>query len=53
MIKKTPADTRVAEWINAEAGTGASIESGSQTWNPIWADFTKAADKRKKETKFQ
>lgn len=28
--RKTPADTNVAEWINADAGTGASIESGNQ-----------------------
>jgi hypothetical protein len=28
--KKTPAETKVAEWIRAEAGTGASIESGNQ-----------------------
>ena len=41
-IKKTPADTRVAECINADAGTGASIESGNQIWNPNWADFIKA-----------
>jgi len=27
--KNTPADTKVAECINAEAGTGASIESGN------------------------
>jgi len=27
--KNTPAETRVAEWISDEAGTGASIESGS------------------------
>ena len=30
--KNTPATTRVEEWINAEAGVGASIASGSQTW---------------------
>jgi hypothetical protein len=28
-IRYIPADTKVAEWIRAEAGTGASIESGS------------------------
>ena len=28
--KNTPADTRVAECINADAGTGASMESGNQ-----------------------
>jgi hypothetical protein len=29
--KNTPAETKVAEWINADAGTGASMESGNQT----------------------
>jgi len=29
-IKNTPAETSVAEWIRADAGTGASIESGNQ-----------------------
>lgn len=38
-----PADTRVAECIRAEAGTGASIESGSQKWNPNCADLQKDA----------
>lgn len=37
--KKIPAETSVAEWINAEAGTGASIESGSHTWKPNCADL--------------
>ncbi len=37
--KKIPAETKVAEWINADAGTGASIESGNQTWNPNCADL--------------
>jgi transcriptional regulator with AAA-type ATPase domain len=32
IIKKTPATTRVEEWIRAEAGVGASIASGNQTW---------------------
>jgi len=32
IIKKTPAPTRVEEWIKAEAGVGASIASGNQTW---------------------
>lgn len=27
---KTPIDTKVAEWIKADAGIGASIESGNQ-----------------------
>jgi hypothetical protein len=41
----------VAEWIRAEAGTGASIESGSQICGPNWADFIKAQAKKKKEIK--
>ena len=32
IIKKTPATTRVDEWIKAEAGVGASMASGNQTW---------------------
>jgi predicted outer membrane repeat protein len=31
IIKNTPATTNVDEWINAEAGVGASIASGSHT----------------------
>ena len=42
-IKYTPAETNVAEWINEEAGTGASIESGNQAWPPNCADLIKAA----------
>ena len=34
-----PADTSVAEWIKEEAGTGASIESGSHKCPPICTDF--------------
>ena len=37
MIKNTPATTKVEEWIRAEAGVGASIASGSQTWEKNWA----------------
>lgn len=48
--KKTPADTNVAECIKAEAGTGASIESGSHTWNPNCADLMNA-DNIKKNAK--
>lgn len=47
-IKKIPADTKVAECIKADAGTGASIESGNQIWQPIWADLINAAPKKKK-----
>ena len=31
MTRKTPATTRVEEWIRADAGVGASIASGNQT----------------------
>lgn len=31
IIRKTPAMTSVEEWINAEAGVGASIASGNHT----------------------
>ena len=37
IIKKTPATTSVDEWISAEAGVGASIASGNQTWAKNWA----------------
>lgn len=39
IIKNTPATTKVDEWINAEAGVGASIASGNQTWAKNWAAF--------------
>ena len=31
-MRKTPATTNVDEWMSADAGVGASIASGSQTW---------------------
>lgn len=37
MTKNTPATTSVEEWISAEAGVGASIASGNQTWEKNWA----------------
>lgn len=37
MIKKIPATTKVEEWISADAGVGASIASGNQTWKKNWA----------------
>lgn len=46
-----PAETSVAEWISADAGTGASIESGNHIWGPAWADLTKAAHKKKNDIK--
>ena len=39
IIKKIPAITNVDEWIKAEAGVGASIASGNQTWKKNWAAF--------------
>ena len=39
ITKKTPATTRVEEWIKAEAGVGASMASGNQTWKKNWAAF--------------
>ena len=47
-IRYKPALTKVAEWINAEAGIGASIESGNQTWKPNWADLQKQQIVKKK-----
>ena len=41
--RNNPAETSVAECINADAGAGASIESGNQKWKPNWADLQKAA----------
>jgi len=46
--KKIPAETKVAECINADAGTGASIESGNQICIPNCADLIKAQIKKKK-----
>jgi len=37
IIKNTPATTKVDEWISADAGVGASIASGNQTWAKNWA----------------
>lgn len=50
MTKKTPATTSVEEWISADAGVGASIASGNQTWKKNWAplippDVTKQNEK--------
>lgn len=38
-MRYIPAETKVAEWINADAGIGASIESGNQKWNGNCADL--------------
>ena len=39
ITRKIPATTRVDEWINAEAGVGASIASGSHTCEKNCAAF--------------
>ena len=39
ITKKIPATTKVEEWINAEAGVGASIASGNHTWEKNCAAF--------------
>ena len=47
VIKKTPAVTIVAAWINAETGVGPSIASGSQECKPNCADLPTAPIKSK------
>ena len=54
ITKKIPATTSVEEWIKAEAGVGASIASGNQTWEKNWAAFippesTKQVEKKVKK----
>ena len=54
MTKNTPATTSVEEWISAEAGVGASIASGNQTWEKNWAalippDRTKNKEKEERK----
>jgi hypothetical protein len=56
IIKKTPATTKVDEWMSAEAGVGASIASGNQTWKKncaalITPEVTKQNEKRVKKCK--
>lgn len=56
IIKKTPATTRVEEWISADAGVGASMASGNQTWKKNWAalmtpDVTKQKEKIERKWK--
>ena len=51
MTKKTPATTRVEECIKADAGVGASIASGSQTWKKNWAALIPPDVTRQKENK--
>lgn len=51
ITRKIPATTKVEEWINAEAGVGASIASGNHTCEKNWAalippDVTKQNEKQ-------
>ena len=51
ITKEIPATTRVEEWINAEAGVGASMASGNHTCEKNWAalippEVTKQKEKR-------
>jgi hypothetical protein len=41
----------VAECIKADAGSGASIASKSQMWNPYWADFDRITIVKQKDKK--
>jgi hypothetical protein len=49
IIKKIPAVTMVAACISADTGVGPSIASGSQTCNPICADFPMEPIKKNKQ----
>jgi hypothetical protein len=54
ITKKTPATTSVEEWIRAEAGVGASMASGSQTWKKncaalITPDVTKQKENNERK----
>jgi hypothetical protein len=49
ITRKTPATTRVDEWISAEAGVGASIASGNQTWKKNCAAFIPPEVTKQKE----
>ena len=51
MTKKTPATTRVDEWISADAGVGASIASGSHTLKKNWAPLMPPEVTRQNENK--
>jgi len=51
MTKKIPATTKVEEWIKAEAGVGASMASGNQTWKKNCAALiTPEVDKQKENS---
>jgi hypothetical protein len=49
ITKKIPATTSVDEWINADAGVGASIASGSHTCEKNCAAFIAPEVTRQKE----
>jgi hypothetical protein len=49
ITRKTPATTSVEEWIRAEAGVGASIASGNQTWEKNCAALIVPEVTRQKE----
>jgi len=49
ITRKTPATTRDDEWISAEAGVGASIASGNQTWKKNCAAFIPPEVTKQKE----
>ena len=49
IIKKIPAVTIVAAWINAETGVGPSIAAGSQVCKPICADLPIIPINKKKQ----
>lgn len=49
IIRNTPATTNVDEWINADAGVGASIASGNHTWAKNWAALIPPDVTRQKE----
>lgn len=51
IVKKTPAVTIVAAWINADTGVGPSIASGNQVCKPNCADFPTTPKNKKNATK--
>jgi len=53
IIRKTPAVTKVAAWIKADTGVGASIASGNQVCKPTWADLPTEPKNKKKQIKFK
>ena len=51
ITKNIPATTSVEEWISADAGVGASIASGNQTWEKNWAAFIEPEVTKQKENR--